>query len=407
MLFSRRDYLKVLTCATAGSLVSLRTADSASAALGTGNSLGPAPEAAQHSKGADRPPGSVPVIYSTDLFHPPDDPDDHVDLATLFSLPELDVRAIILDLGHQQGSKPGEIPVRQMAALTGRQVPHATGLLCPLRYPEDKAENQFGKTDSAINLILQTLRDSERKVSIFTTGSLRDVAAALNRDEDLFRAKVARIYVNAGNSAGSPTEWNTLLDPQAYIRLMGSDLPVYWCPCFGPGATLEALFKGTLKPQPYSTYWKFTQQEVFEALPPRLQNYFLYALGRKLTQLEDPIAYLNRVPEESLKETQWKARRNMWGTGPLIHAAGRQLYRQGDMWSALASPARGLQPSKVFDFIPVNVTIDRDMKTTMQLSDVTGKMKVFHPVDLENYQAAMTTSLRKLLAEMPRVNPAA
>lgn len=407
MLFTRRDYLKVLTCATAGSLVSLRTADSASAALGTGNSLGPAPEAAKHSKGTDRPPGSVPVIYSTDLFHPPDDPDDHVDLATLFSLPELDVRAIILDLGHQQGSKPGEIPVRQMAALTGTQVPHATGLLCPLRYPEDKAENQFGKTDSAINLILQTLRDSERKVNIFTTGSLRDVAAALNRDEDLFRAKVARIYVNAGNSAGSPTEWNTLLDPQAYIRLMGSDLPVYWCPCFGPGATLEALFKGTLKPQPYSTYWKFTQQEVFEALSPRLQNYFLYALGRKLTQLEDPIAYLNRVPEESVKKTQWKARRNMWCTGPLIHAAGRQLYRQGNAWGAFVSPPAGNELQKVFDFVPATVTIDREMRTTLDVTRTSGRFKLFHPVDLESYEEAMTSALRRLLVEMPMVSPAA
>ena len=40
---------------------------------------------------------SVPVIYCTDLFHPHDDPDDHFDLATLFALPELEVKAILLD----------------------------------------------------------------------------------------------------------------------------------------------------------------------------------------------------------------------------------------------------------------------------------------------------------------------
>jgi hypothetical protein len=55
-------------------------------------------------------PSSVPVIYSTDLFHPPDDPDDHVDLATLFALPELDVRAIILDLGRIRPANPGGVP---------------------------------------------------------------------------------------------------------------------------------------------------------------------------------------------------------------------------------------------------------------------------------------------------------
>ena len=35
----------------------------------------------------------IPIVHYTDLFHPPDDPDDHVDLATLFALPEFDIRA--------------------------------------------------------------------------------------------------------------------------------------------------------------------------------------------------------------------------------------------------------------------------------------------------------------------------
>ena len=57
---------------------------------------------------------SVPVLYSTDLLHPHDDPDDHYDLACLFALREFDVRGIVLDLGERQAERSGEPAVRQM-----------------------------------------------------------------------------------------------------------------------------------------------------------------------------------------------------------------------------------------------------------------------------------------------------
>jgi len=33
----------------------------------------------------------IPIIYSTDLYQPHEDPDDHVDLATLFALDEFEI----------------------------------------------------------------------------------------------------------------------------------------------------------------------------------------------------------------------------------------------------------------------------------------------------------------------------
>ena len=47
-------------------------------------SLLPLADAAQTSK------GKIPLIYCTDLFHPPEDPDDWFDLATVFSMDEFD-----------------------------------------------------------------------------------------------------------------------------------------------------------------------------------------------------------------------------------------------------------------------------------------------------------------------------
>ena len=46
--------------------------------------------------GAD---AAVPILYTTDLLHPHADPDDHFDIATLFGMPEFDIRGVVFDLG--------------------------------------------------------------------------------------------------------------------------------------------------------------------------------------------------------------------------------------------------------------------------------------------------------------------
>jgi hypothetical protein len=352
---------------------------------------------------AANPEKKVPLIYSTDLFHPPDDPDDDVDLATLFAIPELDVRALVLDLGQQQRAKPGSIPVQQMMALTGKKVPFATGLAHPLSYPEDKGLSQFKFFQGGVELILGALREAEEKVMVIATGSARDVMAAFNRDEALFRSKVARIYFNDGNSGGGELQWNPGLDPQAYLRLMTADLPVYWCPAFGGSATLDVLAAEKLSTLQHQVYWKFRQSEIYGALPTPLQNFFLYALGNKYPTVDDPIAYLQREPETELRDRIWAETRNMWSTVSLYHAAGRELYRQGDEWAALAAPAAGYTRSPIYEFVPATVTIDRDLRTTLKLDRVTGQFRVFYLLDLVNYERAMLTSLRKLLVEMPLV----
>jgi hypothetical protein len=64
----------------------------------------------------------VPIVYSTDLFHPHTDPDDHYDLACLFAIAEFDIRGIILDLGGTQAKQPGRPAVEQMLHAAGRKV---------------------------------------------------------------------------------------------------------------------------------------------------------------------------------------------------------------------------------------------------------------------------------------------
>ncbi len=293
---------------------------------------------------AEPPASRISVIYSTDLLHPHDDPDDHYDLATLFSLAELDVRGVVLDLGERQRQRMGRAPVEQILQIAGRRVPFAIGIDRPLRTGDDQADDAPPECQGGIELILSILRQAQEKVVIFTTGSLRDVAAAYNREPELLRDQVRALYFNAGNGPGGPQkEWNVTLDPTAYLRVFESGLPLFWCPCYGE--------------QGYQTHFIADQAAVVGACAPAVQNFFVYCLSKSQ---EDPLAFL-RSGEHPLP----KGPRNMWCTGPLYHAAGRRIYERDEDDFAALQPAQarqaGLADKEVtaFRFSPVRVTVGK------------------------------------------------
>jgi len=165
----------------------------------------------------------LPVIHCTDLMHPHFDPDDHFDLATLYAMPGIDLKAVVLDQGQLQVERPGTVPVLQMNRITGRKVPSAIGLAAKLRGPDDKALDQKPQFQRGVELILTTLRQSPVSVAITSVGSLRDVVAAFNREPELFRRKVDKLMVFIGEASDPMfTEYNVNLDPQAYVGLMRS-----------------------------------------------------------------------------------------------------------------------------------------------------------------------------------------
>jgi hypothetical protein len=285
----------------------------------------------------------VPVIYSTDLYHPHDDPDDHFDLATLFALPELDVKGIIIDManirqqlpGQGVEKKPGVVALQQMFHLSGRKVPYTTGLDRPLKSMDDQARDQSDDAQGGVRMILATLRESQEKVCIFTVGSLRDVAAAYNREPDLLRTKVRGIYANVGTGPdGYQEEWNVGLDQQAYRRVMLSELPVQWYPCFGRDG--------------YFTYFVVDQTKVLENTAAPLRAYFDYALTRST---QAPIPYLSKnLPAPS-------GPRNMWCTASFIELAGRRIYQTDKGFETLAQPPRaGAMPVVCYNMRPVRLT---------------------------------------------------
>lgn len=356
-------------------------------------------------------PAAVPVIYSSDLHHPPNDPDDHFDLATLFALRELDIRAVILDCGRRQLSQPGEIPLRQMMAITGRRAPWAIGLADPLKSPTDDGRDQPAEFQRGVELILSALRTARRPVTIITVGSLRDVAAGFNRDPALFRAKVGRIYVNAGNAAGPQDEYNVTLDPHAFRRVMESGLPIWYCPCFGEGGPSASAWENPKGG--YGTCWCFEQGTVFERLRPALLAYFVFALLAKPAGPKRETAVMQPGWSAELDETwrteTWAYRRMMWSTASFIHAAGRRIYRtdqdQYEALSATEARKRGVPASaavRAFGFEPVKITFDAAGALQFHDAPVGSPTKIFRAPNRPLYSTALHSCLTLLLQDLGR-----
>ena len=172
---------------------------------------------------------SIPLIHITDLYHPPQDPDDHVDLATVMALEQYDVRAIILDVttrfliaapaGFDRARDPGYVPVQQLVHLTGRPTRVATGPSEPLRSASTGLSDLDTNDRSGAELILHVLRTTEEPVVISIVGSARSLAVAYNTDPEEVRRSVGRVLLNAGSSGGDHIEWNVGLDPNAYVCL--------------------------------------------------------------------------------------------------------------------------------------------------------------------------------------------
>jgi hypothetical protein len=317
----------------------------------------------------------IPVIYSTDLMHPHDDPDDHFDLACMFSMPEADLRAIVLDRGDRQVQQPGFKPVSQLNYLSGRHVPAAVGLRDQLKTPSDTAEDQPAEYQNGVQLILQTLQNTKHKAAIIFVGSGRDVVAAYNRGPDLFHKKVRSIHGFIGE-ASDPThrEWNVNLDPQAFIRLMRADLPFYWIPCFDGGAWVN---------HGHASFWRIKQGEVLQETPPLLQRYFLYML-RQATN--DPIAYLTQKTSAEDRTWMMSVQRNLWCGALLGLAVGRPLREGG---------------RDLVGFSPVELHVDDNAVVHYGRAAGSRLVQRFEIKDQGRFPAAATRATARLLQSFP------
>jgi pyrimidine-specific ribonucleoside hydrolase len=293
----------------------------------------------------------VPVIDVTDLYHPHQDVGDNVDLLTAYALPEIDLRAVILDVTEEYrhasaeaqdpafrdptGPRdPGFIPVTQLNYLFGRDVPCAAGPFRRMKTPADTMRDVPPFQQFGVELILRTLRQSDAKIEIVSFGSARPVAVAFNRQPELCRAKVARVHLCAGASSPDFLEWNVMLDPHAVVRLLRSDLPVAIYPC----ATREGPFAYGAN----NCYWKMENLRFVAAMDPKLKNYLAFAFGRSSRM--DYLRFLDEPTHEEILKDVYGRAHNVWETSVWSAVSGRRLVRRADGHYQLV-PQRKVRPT--------------------------------------------------------------
>jgi len=278
---------------------------------------------------------------------------------------EFDIQAIVIDCGPMGRDRPGILTVRQMMHMTGKMPACAVGLTEKLHSEKDDGGGQSESAQAGVRLILETLSVSDGPVTVFTTGSLRDLAAAFNREPQLLMEKIKRIYINAGHSSGGK-EYNVGIDVCSYVCVLNSGLPVYLVPCFGNGG--------------YQSLWTFRQGDILESASARVRNFFRYALLKVDPQAVDPIRGLDTHLRDTTEMGIGEMERRMWCTAAFLHAAGRD--------------------SRAFSFRKVNVKVEEDGKTLIVPKGQGKSMYVFHVEKPDVYEAAMTEALRDIVVSI-------
>ena len=342
----------------------------------------------------EHPTATIPFIHTTDLYNPPQDPDDHVDLATVFALPELDLRAVILDPTRKFVGQhdPGFVPVAQLNYLTGRAVPVAAGPIDPLRSPSDTAKDRPRREQAGIELLLHALSRCEEPAFVSVVGSARVIAAAWNREPKLLQQKVRAVLVNAGATTGKPgAEWNVDLDVHAWIALLRSGLPILWYPCTGE--------HGPTGLDPHNTYWPVSHRRLFDGLPQPLRAYFDYAFNHHARG--DIIRALSALGDGPSWEKVLAGQRNMWSTASLIMAAGRVLAQTSEGWRFIAKEQAGGLKLQTLEMLPISCEVDDGGVVRWSLKPEPGNVRIFRRKPDEEHVRAMGEATNALLRQMP------
>ena len=368
-------------------------------AAGAGFACGRSPN---RSPGADSHDGrKIPLIHTTDLYHPPQDPDDQIDLATVFALEEYDLKAVVLDIterflhaapdGFDITREPGILPVSQMEDITGKNVAVALGPIRTLTHPGDRCEDVPEREQFGIRTILETLTENPEPVIISVTGSPRAVTAAFNREPALMSEKTRAILLNAGSTGGEKVEWNVQLDRHAYIGLWRSDLPIHWFP---PG-TESGAFDRTHE---RGTYWRAEHADLFRDLPPMVQAYFLIAFSNDFRR--DQGGKLSHDEEEVFWQEILTAERNLWSTASLVMGAGRVLARAGLGWRFVPESEAEELETWPWRLDPISAAVDDEGVVSWELVDTASSRRIFGRKPGLEYAAAMAEALNALIREL-------
>ncbi len=334
------------------------------------------------------------LIHQTDLFHSHGDPDDHIDLATVFALAlrqRLVLRGIVVDYPPpRRRGDPAIGAVAQLSRLSGVVTPVVVGTSRQMQSRDDTSPADAREDSGAVRFVLDTLRQSDEPVLISVVGSATDIAIAGKLEPELFARKCAGLYLNSGSAMENPDqpgrlEFNVALNPAGYAALFDLPCPLYWCPCWHMTEHHEVGRHGA--------FWAFVHRDVFSDLRDDLKKVLLYMLDQEPSHRW--LTYLRRPLDErnwDFFQGHW---RGMWSTASLLHAAGLTVSVGG-----VIEPVDACLDS-LFDFIPVDVTCDGDGRTVWTPATPAGPSRWLLEIrDTGAYSAAMAQALRSLLQEL-------
>lgn len=289
----------------------------------------------------------VPVIVITDLYHPAQDVGDNFDILTAYSLPGIDLLAVILDVTDKFrhpvandenpmfrdmrgiARDPGIVAMHQLNYIYNRQVPFAPGPFRQMRAPDDRMDDGPLYGQAGIALIVETLRRADNPVEILIFGSSRTLAAAYNREPELLARKIGRVHLCAGSSEPEFLEWNVLLDPHAVTRLLTCGLPIAIYPC--------ATGEGPFAYGRHNSFWKLPDLQFIRGMHPALRRYLVFAFDhearmdflRAVEETEAPEDVLDRICNYT---------HNVWETAVWAEVAGLKLVRLREGTCRLIAP---------------------------------------------------------------------
>lgn len=354
-------------------------------------------------------PGPRAVIDITDLYHPYEDPGDNFDLIHAYALPEVDLKAIILDvtepfrlpvanhpvLWHDPYGprEPGIVPVTQLNAIFDRSIPYAVSPYAPMSSLEDELRSAPRFQQGGIELLIEVLKGSTEKIDIVCFGSCRVIAAALNREPRLFKEKTGCIHVSAGTASsnfeyGSSREhnqipggeWNVALDVYAFRRLLASDLNIGLYPC----ATVDGAFSyGT-----HNTYWNMPDRHFIRNIDPRIRNYLIFALGRQIRA--DFLRSMNSPMDEGLADDKLNSVHHVWETAVWLNVSQRRLVRRGGKWKIVSATAVEATDTMLrSELRPCHLEVREDGRVAFELSQRPSNISIFTRDDPKEYELAM------------------
>ncbi len=200
---------------------------------------------------------ALPVIVDTDMA-----PDDWMAILTLLQRSDVDVRAITVAGTGEAHCGPGVRNALDLALLAGHpEIPVACGRETPLpgghAFPtawREAVDDLLGLSlphnpaspaaESAVDLLIRTVRESPRQVHLLVLGPLTNVAEALAADP-AFADNLQMITVMGGavNVPGNVSlaqdnslpgnewaEWNIYADPRAAALVFASGAPITLVP---------------------------------------------------------------------------------------------------------------------------------------------------------------------------------